>query len=98
MNRDSARDAHAIQEGACNPRAIARAIVRAVDEAADQGGSRAPGQSPAVRQMIHQLAWILWGTDPYDQAIFAGCKWTQDHKACEELAKAPAREQVAVAA
>ena len=97
MNRQSASDAYGIQQGACNPRAIARALAAAIDEAAEREGSRAAGKSPAVRQIIHQLASILaWG-DPYDGPMLNGESWTADYHACEDLAKQPADTLVEVA-
>jgi hypothetical protein len=92
MNRESASDAFNIQQGACNPRGIARSLVKAIDQAAEEGGSRAAGQSPAVRQILHQMFWVMFGTDPYDAApCFRDCTWEQDYHACEALAKQPAR-------
>ena len=90
MNHKSAKDAYEIQQGPCNPKAIARAIVAAIDEMAETEGSRAAGKSPAVRQMVHQLAFILrWG-DPYDGPMFHGEEWSADYHACEAMAKPPA--------
>lgn len=53
-----------IQEGACNPHAIARELVKAIDEACEAGnGHPGAGQSPEVRLILHQLLWILYGVD-----------------------------------
>lgn len=45
------------------PLATARELVRAVDEACDKGGSAKAGETPEVRLILHQLLWILYGTD-----------------------------------
>lgn len=99
-----------IQEGACNPRAIARELlraiseelVRAVDEACNNGGSPAAGKSPEVRLILHQLLWILYGTDvavhDYQPtcgcAIFrnghGGCGWDWDKDMAAVRAKVEA--------
>lgn len=41
--KQASRDALEIQDGACNPRAIARALVKAIDASCDQGGSAIVG-------------------------------------------------------
>lgn len=58
-----ARNVLFIQEGACNPRAMARELVKAIDEACDQGGAPEAGKRPEVRLILHQLLFILYGTD-----------------------------------
>jgi hypothetical protein len=55
-----------IQEGACNPRAMARELVRAIDEACDNGGGHpGTGKSPEVRLILHQLFFVVYGSDLY---------------------------------
>ena len=88
MNHESARDALAIQDGACNPRAMARSLVRMIDAACDEGnGHPAAGQCPAVRLTLHQLLFILYGTDLYmsnDALPEDRRDWTADMAACRE--------------
>ncbi len=48
-------DALAIQEGACNPRAIANSFTRHCGEL-DTDGIRT---NPALRLMVHQLAYLM---------------------------------------
>ena len=50
------KDAIAIQQGACNPSAIAIAIQSAVAEC--RAEKVTPTEDPAVRLMAHQLAYI----------------------------------------
>jgi hypothetical protein len=54
-------DAVGIQQGACNPHAIARSLVRALDECRVE--SVTPEQDAACQLICHQLAYILRGND-----------------------------------
>lgn len=62
MTKRQATNALAIQEGACNPRGVARALVESIDEDT-AGGMGREKTSPATRLILHQLAWILTGKD-----------------------------------
>lgn len=55
------KDALIVQDGACNPRAIARALLRAIEEVAVQlgGDTAAVREDAAVRLIAHQLAFLL---------------------------------------
>jgi hypothetical protein len=63
-------DALFIQEGACNPSAIARALVRACDDAREDY-RRAPGTDwrldPAIQLILHQLCFLC-GISTRDEA------------------------------
>lgn len=92
----AASDAIAIQEGACNPRGIARSLVSAIDEACEGKGSPGAGSSPAVRLILHQLLYVLYGTEPYllskDDAVLRegrfgpAAEWGKDMQAVKEEA------------
>ena len=58
-----------IQEGAVNPRAVARRLAAAIDEVCGEGGHPAASEDPAVRLIMHQLAYILWKVDLYDLPV-----------------------------
>lgn len=82
----SNRDAVEIQQGACNPRALARALVKAVDAACDTGGSAKAGESPAVRLIVHQLLFILYRREIYlssDGEWFPYDQYRKDLDYCE---------------
>jgi hypothetical protein len=52
-------DAHAIQQGACNPIAITGALVKAIQEIRDEGGDMpAIRRDRAVQAILHQLAFL----------------------------------------
>jgi hypothetical protein len=51
------KDAVAIQQGACNPRAIVRALLCAIESV--EGGTTAICNDPAVRLIAHQLSYLL---------------------------------------
>lgn len=62
MNKQPKRfkNALAVQQGACNPHAIARTLVEALDEARKEGKStEIVCLDPAVRLICHQLAFLL---------------------------------------
>ena len=61
---DSKRLAREIQEGACNPRAIARALVQVIDAKCDEGGVPS-AKCAEVRLILHQLCHILGMGDLY---------------------------------
>ena len=66
-------DALFIQEGACNPSAIALSIVeacRAMRADPDHKGTDEITSDPAVRLMVHQLGFIcgIWYLDHSDEA------------------------------
>lgn len=70
MTAKQAKDALAIQNGACNPRGIARALVESLDADGAAGptpmveGQRGwPRTSPATRLILHQLIFILVGQE-----------------------------------
>lgn len=53
-----------IQEGACNPTAIAHSIIQACQEInCENGGTDTIRQDPAVRLMVHQLAFLTNQTE-----------------------------------
>jgi hypothetical protein len=56
MARNRFYNAHGIQQGACNIRAIARELVKAADEASADGVQ--PSEDAAVRLIVHQLAHL----------------------------------------
>lgn len=55
------RDALFIQEGACNPSGISRALNEACKECIAEGVSQR--EDVAVRLILHQLNWIVFGRD-----------------------------------
>jgi len=73
-------DAYYIQNpGACNARGVARALVQALDYEFERGGREAMRDSAAVRLIMHQLCWLLWGTDPYwGHPVFNGATYERD--------------------
>jgi len=56
MTRNRFYNAHFIQQGACNIRAIARELVKAADEASADGVQ--PSEDAAVRLIVHQLGYL----------------------------------------
>ncbi len=59
-----------IQQGAVNPRAIARALVSAIDSACGEGkGHPGANEDVTVRLIIHQLTHVLYRVDLYDLPI-----------------------------
>jgi len=72
-------DALSIQEGACNPSAIARALVKACDEA--RADNKSVGDDPAVRLIVHQLTFLC-GIDAINNEPMLYHELTV---ACEEL-------------
>lgn len=88
MTERQMQDARHIQDGACNPRAIARALVRSIDADYQFGWKDGPDKcSPATRQIVHQLLWIVDRSDAYtDDGPFEGKTWLSDHDDCLEIA------------
>lgn len=81
-------DALFIQDGACNPLAIANTMLAAMHEVrAEGGGSEAMARDPAVRLMLHQLCHLArlhtvdWNTNTecFD--------YTRETDACQTLAQ-----------
>ncbi len=56
-----------IQEGACNPRPIARSLLDAIDACRNEGKNER--EDPAVFLILHQLAWVL---TRHDIALIGG--------------------------
>jgi hypothetical protein len=54
---DRFSDAVSIQQGASNPRGVARSLVKALDDAANEGKSQRT--DPAARMIVHQLCHLL---------------------------------------
>lgn len=85
--------------GACNPRPMARLLNDLVQQACDQKGSKGPAESIEFRLVLHQLLFVLFGTDPYSSyPVFrdADClkdvdllrekmTWTNHHLAAAQL-------------
>jgi hypothetical protein len=77
--------AHMIQQGACNPSGVARALVEAIDQArAECPDTDSVRADPAVRQIAHQLAFLL-NLAEYDHDMDA---WRRDYEICDQRAKA----------
>ena len=74
-------DAYQIQQGACNPRGIARALVKACDEAdQDTQGTDGIRSDPAVRLILHQLNFLCnVGELDSDMEV-----WRECYRQCEE--------------
>jgi hypothetical protein len=82
-------DALAIQEGACNPIAIANSIVAAIKEIREAPGHTGTAQitgDPAVRLMVHQLAFIC-NVSSLENAEAGPDDYTMTVGACRERAK-----------
>ncbi len=80
MNRHT--NAIDIQQGACNPIAIANVLVKAIQEAREE----TPGNGaddPAVRLIAHQLAFIL-NVNALDHGTMD--EWRNAMTACEDKA------------
>jgi hypothetical protein len=73
-----------IQQGACNPSGVARSLVEAIDEVrAENPNTDNVRQDSAVRQICHQLAFILGvGDPPY-------LDYHKDYETCREKAVPP---------
>lgn len=53
------KDAYEIwNNGACNPRGVARSLVEAIDEAVIEGGGSAAAADPAVQMILDQLCFL----------------------------------------
>ena len=81
-------DAISIQNGACNPIAIANSIVNACKEVSQEenGGTQAVCDDPAVRLMVHQLMFLTKA----DQLEGNGCSDT--YFQCMEICKNKSEE------
>lgn len=73
-----------IQEGASNPKAVARELVAAIDEAFQQTGSTTSTcEDPAVRLIAHQLGTLLGMEELFtDQEVYRML-----HGECERLSE-----------
>jgi hypothetical protein len=78
-----AYDALMIQEGACNPSGIARQLVKTIDAVRDLE-VRAKDH-PAVRLVLHQLVWIVYGADIAIGSDGPYRTWNEDMDACRAL-------------
>ena len=75
-------DALYIQNGAVNPRAVARSLVSAIDEVCDEQNGSMRIKDAAVRLILHQLVFIVEGTDLYNDCAFESVYY-DDVKTCE---------------
>ena len=64
-------DAVAIQDGACNPIAIANSLQRGIEEIRTEVGGLLPTDAilkdPALRLMVHHMAYLFRAHDCFDQ-------------------------------
>ena len=89
-------DALLIQQGACNPIAIANTLVDAIGEA-----RKAPDEyitrDPAVRLITHQLCHVLGIMTDAASGLPAHpdrFDWKTDYNACVELASDPVLDRI----
>lgn len=74
-------DAYMIQQGACNPRGVARALVKACDEAAeDTQSTDGVRGDPAVRLILHQLNFLC-NVGEFDRDMDT---WRAAYDLCEQ--------------
>ena len=80
----TAQKAMMIQEGAVNPKAIARTLVEAIDEGCE-GVGHSEANNAATRLILHQLLFIMGLGDLYE--LQQTRSYTDDYKAMKEQAQ-----------